>query len=131
MEEQFITAFSQWGVDVDGAPDEMVAQVQAQPEPVVLQLVAGLDQWARERRRLGRPEADWQRLHDLADRLDNNERRRELRQIRVSRGLQDELALVEVARAYFPYSALISPEAWPRGPNLSRFAHVLLIKWTP
>src|SRR5262249_18344295 len=49
-----------------------------------------LDEWARERRRQKRPDAEWRHLHDLAERLDGGEQRREVRRLRGSGTLAAE-----------------------------------------
>lgn len=78
-EEQFAAAFRVWGIDVEKAPlEEVVSRLQAQPGPVVQELVAGLDQWALTRRRANRP-ADSGRLLALADRLDVSPLRKQVR----------------------------------------------------
>jgi tetratricopeptide (TPR) repeat protein len=85
VDEQFAAAFRRWGVDLDHEPPgEVIARFQGLPGPVLQDVVAGLDEWALERRRKERPEAEWRRLHDLADRLDGDDHRREVRRIRVS-----------------------------------------------
>jgi tetratricopeptide (TPR) repeat protein len=83
-DEQFAAAFGRWGsgVDIDrDALADVVARIQAEPEPVVQELVAGLDEWARQRRLRKRPEAQWRRLLDVAERLDKSDRRREVRRL--------------------------------------------------
>jgi tetratricopeptide (TPR) repeat protein/tRNA A-37 threonylcarbamoyl transferase component Bud32 len=85
-EQQFASAFRHWdaGLDFDRTPSEqIVAQLQAQPEPVVQEVVAALDEWALERRRRGRPEDQdkGRRLLEVAERLDRNDRRKEVRRL--------------------------------------------------
>jgi tetratricopeptide (TPR) repeat protein len=50
---------------------------------VVQELIAALDGWMLERRRLKRPEAEWRRLYRVADQLDRSQRRRWLRSLLV------------------------------------------------
>jgi serine/threonine-protein kinase len=86
-EEQFASAFRRWnaGLDLDRTPlEKVVTLLQAQPEPVVQEVVAGLDEWALQRRRKGRPEAEWRRLLEIAERLDRNDRRKEVRRLLTS-----------------------------------------------
>src|SRR5262249_6493189 len=65
-DRQFAAAFRRWGADIDREPvAKVAARLGAQPRPVVQEVVAGLDEWALERRRQGRPEAAWRRPHDL------------------------------------------------------------------
>jgi serine/threonine-protein kinase len=83
-DEQFADAFRRWGLDVDGTPeDDVVARLGAEPEVVVQELIAALDGWMMERRRQGRPQAEWRRLFRVADQLDRNERHRRLRALLV------------------------------------------------
>jgi tetratricopeptide (TPR) repeat protein len=87
-DEQFAAAFRRWGVDVERDPaEQVVAQLAQQPAPVVQEIVAGLDEWSLVRRREQRPEVEWRRVSDVADRLDGDPRRRELRHVRQSSGL--------------------------------------------
>ncbi len=81
-DEQFAAAFRRWGVDVGGEPvARAVARLGAQPEPVVQDIVAGLDAWALERRRKQRPEPEWRRLLEVARRLDRDGLRKEVREL--------------------------------------------------
>jgi tetratricopeptide (TPR) repeat protein len=83
-DEQFASAFRHWnaGLDLDHTlMGKVIALLQAQPEPVVQEVVAGLDEWALERRRNKRPDPEWRRLLQVAERLDKNDRRKELRQL--------------------------------------------------
>jgi tetratricopeptide (TPR) repeat protein len=80
IDEQYANAFRRWGTDVDGTAEaELVKQFREQPEVVVEDLVAALDSWMLERRRQNRPEAKWRRLVRLAEQLDHDEQRRQLR----------------------------------------------------
>jgi tetratricopeptide (TPR) repeat protein len=83
-EEQFVAAFGRLTINIDSDPlDEVVARLATQPQPVVQEVVAGLDAWALERRRRKppRPEAEWRRLLDVAERLDRNTLRKKLRRL--------------------------------------------------
>jgi serine/threonine-protein kinase len=83
-DEQYAAAFRRWGLDVDGTPeDEVVARLSAEPDALVQELIAALDGWMLERRRLKRPEPEWRRLFRVAERLDKSERRRWLRALLV------------------------------------------------
>ena len=80
VDEQYAAAFRRWGLDVDGTPEaEVVARLGAEPDAVVQELIAALDGWMLERRRMNRPEAEWRRLFRVAEQLDRSERRRWLR----------------------------------------------------
>jgi tetratricopeptide (TPR) repeat protein len=95
-DEQFAAAFRRWGLDVDGtAAGEAAALLKARPAAVVAEVVAALDEWASERRRQGKPAAEWQRLAELAALLDDDPgwQRRELRAILARGRLPLERAL--------------------------------------
>jgi serine/threonine-protein kinase len=108
-DEQFAAAFKEWGLDVDATPvQEAAARLQGRPQAVVIEVVAALDEWASERRRARKPKESWERLADLATKLDDapDPRRRELRVI-LSRGnLPTERALGGLSRAFLPFAAL-------------------------
>jgi serine/threonine-protein kinase len=109
-DEQFATAFRRWGLDLDTVPlAEAVARLQQQPAAVVQEVVAGLDEWAQERRQKQRPEASWRRLAELADRLDGNERTRELRRLLADNRLRQERLVGALTQALLPCSALSHP----------------------
>jgi eukaryotic-like serine/threonine-protein kinase len=79
MDGQYAAAFRHWGLDVDGAAEaEVVAQLAAEPEPVVQELIAALDMWALWRRQY-RSGSDWRRLFRVVDQLDRSDRRRRFR----------------------------------------------------
>jgi serine/threonine-protein kinase len=83
-EEQFASAFRDWGLDVDAIPTtEAAARLRERPQPVVTEVIAALDEWAYQRRLDRRLAAPWQRVADLAAALDENPSslRRQLRAI--------------------------------------------------
>jgi tetratricopeptide (TPR) repeat protein len=81
-EEQYATAFHQWGLDVERVPEaEVVARLQREPEVVVQEVIAGLDGWMVERWQHPRPGKDWRRLYRVADQLDRSDPRRQLRRV--------------------------------------------------
>ena len=104
-DEQFAAAFRSWGLDVDAMlTAEAVARLKERPAAVVMEVVAALDEWASERRRQGKPRAEWQRLAELAAALDDDpgSQRRELRAL-VARGqLPVERALGVLSAALRP-----------------------------
>ena len=56
--QQYAIAFRNWDRDLDvdrGSEESVVARFQDQPEPVVQEVVAGLDRWMRERREKKHP----------------------------------------------------------------------------
>ena len=82
-DQQYAAAFVRWGLDVDATTeDEVVARLGAEPDPVVQELIAALDNWMMKRRQK-RPQAEWRRLYRVADRLDRSDRRRRLRALLV------------------------------------------------
>jgi tetratricopeptide (TPR) repeat protein len=69
-------------VDLDRDPVErIVARVSAQPGPVIHEVIAGVDEWALERRRTDAPAGQWRRLLAVADAIDRDERRRKVRRL--------------------------------------------------
>jgi serine/threonine-protein kinase len=74
VDSQYAEAFQRWGLDIDGTPEsEVIARVQAQPEAVVQEVVAGLDTWMVERRRQKPRRAEvWRRLFRIAGALDRS-----------------------------------------------------------
>ena len=95
-DEQFAAAFRRWGADVDRLPPaQLLARLQALPGPVLHEVVSGLDAWAQERRRQKRPEAEWRRPHALAEQLDGEARRQEIRRIGASGQPQEGRARLE------------------------------------
>jgi Flp pilus assembly protein TadD/serine/threonine protein kinase len=117
-DEQFAAAFRRWGVDVDGEPaEQVVARLGEQPRPVVEEFAAGLDEWTLARRRDKRPERAWRRLSDVANRLDADPRRRELRRLRESGALQQEREAIRTAEAL---ASLFGVSKVFVGPNIHR-----------
>src|SRR5262249_10712662 len=69
-DQQYAQAFARWGLDVDATTeDEVVARLSAEPDPVVQELIAALDNWMLQRLEK-RPQARWEHLYRVADRLD-------------------------------------------------------------
>jgi tetratricopeptide (TPR) repeat protein/tRNA A-37 threonylcarbamoyl transferase component Bud32 len=98
--EQFTAAFRRWGVNVDAElAEQVVARLSEQPVPVVQEAVAGLDEWARVRRRDKRPEKDWRRLSEVANGLDRDAGRRELRRLRETGILLQEREAIHTLQA--------------------------------
>jgi tetratricopeptide (TPR) repeat protein len=98
-------------VDIDRRPlEEVLARLQAQPPPVIQEVVAGLDAWMLDRRREQRPEADWQRLVQLSNLLlDRGERGRELRLLLSSGQLRREIIVDGLSRILLPFAELCQP----------------------
>jgi tetratricopeptide (TPR) repeat protein/tRNA A-37 threonylcarbamoyl transferase component Bud32 len=106
VEEQFASAFRDWGLDVD-AVAETAARLKARPAVVVTEVIAALDEWASQRRVDKKPEAA-RRVAELAAALDAEpgSLRRELREI-----LERDRLLVE--RALGVLSAALRPVPVP------------------
>jgi tetratricopeptide (TPR) repeat protein len=124
-DEQFASAFRDWGLDVDATGvAEAAARLKGRPPAVVTEVVVALDEWASERRRQGAAPAKWQRLADLAAALDDQpgSRRRELRAVLTRGNLPLERALGEVSRAFLPLPALTGVVPWPDRKRLRRLA---------
>ncbi len=95
-EEQFASAFRDWGLDVDATPAvEATARLKERPAVVVTEVSAALDEWTSERRQQGKPAAEWRRLLALSSALegDGDSRRRELRELMARGRLPVERAL--------------------------------------
>jgi tetratricopeptide (TPR) repeat protein len=95
-DEQFAAAFAAWdpALNVDALPTAAAARLGGRPAAVVTEVVAALDEWAAERRRLGRPVAEVQRLSALAGALDRaGSRQAQLRGLLASGVLARERAL--------------------------------------
>jgi serine/threonine-protein kinase len=76
----YAAAFRSWGLDIDHTPEaEIVARLRQEPKVVLDEVTAALDAWLMLRRRNGDSEEKWSRLYRLADELDCNEQRRQLR----------------------------------------------------
>jgi Tfp pilus assembly protein PilF len=105
-DEQFASAFRDWGLDVDVMPAaEAAARLKARPAVVVTGVIAALDEWADERRQGTRAKAPWQKPADLAGLLDNEDpgsKRRELREILARGQLPLERALGVLSAALRP-----------------------------
>jgi serine/threonine-protein kinase len=106
VDEQYAAAFLRWGLDVDRTAEvEAAERLGREPEVVVQDLIAGLDAWMLERWRK-RPEAEWQRLFRVADRLDRSERHRRLRALLVGRSPPRPESVASLVAAGSPWSAL-------------------------
>jgi serine/threonine-protein kinase len=105
-DEQFAAAFRAWdpSFDVDALPTAAAAaRLRGRPKAVVTEVVAALDEWARERRQ-ARPPGDWRRPADLAEALDTDpdSKRRELRALLVRDTWRTERALSALSMALRP-----------------------------
>jgi serine/threonine-protein kinase len=107
VEELYADAFRAWGLNVDTTePAAAAALLAGRPAVVRSAAAAGLDEWAAELRRAGRPRADWRRLFDLAAAVDDHPERRELRALFGSDRLLPERAAGELSQALLPLGSL-------------------------
>jgi serine/threonine-protein kinase len=105
IDKQYAAAFQDWGLDVDGTAEvETVARLAAQPEPVVQELTAALDQWALLRQ--NRPGADWRRLFRVVDQLDRSDRGRRFRRMLLEGFLLGAEDVAGMVGAMSPWQAL-------------------------
>jgi serine/threonine-protein kinase len=106
VDEQYAAAFRRWGLDVDGTPEaEVVKRLGAEPEVVVQELIAALDNWMLERQQL-RPEGQWRRLHRVAEQLDRSDHRRRLRALLVGESPPRPESLAGLVGVGSPWPAL-------------------------
>ncbi|MFO0798580.1 MAG: tetratricopeptide repeat protein [Gemmataceae bacterium] len=93
-DEQYADAFRAWGLDPEGT-DHATALARFRSEPRVVQdgVVAALDRWALVRR-LNGDTVRWQTLAKLADDLDPDEDRRQLRSLVLASGWRSDRASV-------------------------------------
>jgi tetratricopeptide (TPR) repeat protein len=83
-DEQYAAAFRhRWpDLDIDHSDEAAVtARLGDEPQPVVEEVLAGLDGWLLHRRQTHQPRAKWRRLYRLAEQIDQNSRRRQLRAV--------------------------------------------------
>jgi serine/threonine-protein kinase len=95
-EEQFASAFRDWGLDVDAVPTvEIAARLKERPAAVVTEVIAALDEWGNQRRLDKKPESSRRMVAELAAALDvqPGSLRRELRDILETGQLPYERAL--------------------------------------
>jgi tetratricopeptide (TPR) repeat protein/tRNA A-37 threonylcarbamoyl transferase component Bud32 len=111
-DEQYAAAFQRWGLDMDRTAEaNVIARLREEPEPVVQEILAGLDSWWLERRLSKRPRAEWQRLARIAQALDDSAMRRQLRELWTSQALPRQVTIVtEMTRASFPWTGLCELE---------------------
>jgi tetratricopeptide (TPR) repeat protein len=82
VDEQYAAVFRRRWDDLDidrTAEAEVIARLGAEPQPVIEEVLASLDAWMMDRRRKKQPEAQWRRLVRIAEQLDHNSRRQQLR----------------------------------------------------
>jgi serine/threonine-protein kinase len=107
LDEQYAGAFRRWGLDVDEtAESEVVARLRDERAVVVQELIAALDAWMTARRLQGRPEAEWRRLFQVAERLDRDDRHRRLRALLVGESPLRAEVVAGLVGAGSPWPAL-------------------------
>ncbi len=124
-EEQFGVAFQAWGLDVDAIPTQEAAErLKGRPPAVLKEIVAGLDDWAQERRRQGMPKSFWRRPAALATALDDDttSRRRQLCAVLESGRLARERVLGLLSVALRPVPILYDVSTRPERSRLQQWA---------
>jgi serine/threonine-protein kinase len=98
-DEQYAAAFRQWGLDVDHTAEaEVVERLNTELAVVMPKVIAAFDAWMMERRRQ-RPELEWRRLFRIANRLDQSERRRQLRSLMIGESPPIDNARAQILEA--------------------------------
>jgi tetratricopeptide (TPR) repeat protein len=106
VDEQYAMAFRRWGLEVDGTEEaEVIAQLGQEPDGVVQEVIAGLDGWMLERRRQ-QPRAEWRHLYRIAEHLDGQATRRQLRALLVEGVAPAPEAVAGLLRPGIPWPAL-------------------------
>jgi serine/threonine-protein kinase len=123
-DEQFASAFADWGLNVDAtATAQAAARLRQRPAAVRTEVVAALDEWAAERRRQRRPAAAVKRLTDLAEAVDEpDSRRRELRALLAGGNLERERAVAVLVMALRPVPVPVDAGWGPDRERLRRLA---------
>jgi serine/threonine-protein kinase len=99
IEADYRAAFASYGLDVDVLTTEEAARLlSGRPETELMEVAAALDDWALERRRLQRPEAEWRRLVALARALDPDVWRDALRALDPTDNARQRSKLLELAQ---------------------------------
>jgi serine/threonine-protein kinase len=118
-DELFTSAFRDWGLNVDAVPvAEAAVRLKERPVAVVTEAIAGLDEWANQRRLDKKPESA-KRVAELAAALDveAGSLRRELREILAREQLPVEQGLRMLSAALRPVPV---PVALPLGRDGAR-----------
>jgi tetratricopeptide (TPR) repeat protein len=121
-EKEYVAAFRQRWPDLDiNQTDEaeVVARLGAEPRLVVEEVLAGLDSWILELRKK-QPEAKWRRLVRVADALDRNSQRRELRALLVSEWQPSVGIVVGLTSVSLPWTTLWELEYGERWQRLAQ-----------
>jgi tetratricopeptide (TPR) repeat protein len=73
VEDQFASAFREWGLDVDAvSAAEAAARLKTRPAAVVTEVIAALGEWASQRRMDRKKGAEWRQVAALAAALDDD-----------------------------------------------------------
>jgi Flp pilus assembly protein TadD len=131
-DEQFAAAFRDWGLNVDTTPTAAAAaRLRKRPPAVRIEVIAALDQWAAERRRQRKPNAE--RLSALAEALDDDSdtRRGALRALLTRDRLTAERRLARLSRALLPCSTLTDLVPGKDHTRLRRLAEATNAKTEP
>jgi serine/threonine-protein kinase len=122
-DEQFAEAFRTWaGLDIDATPTaEAAARLKGRPPAVRTEIIAALDQWSAERRRLGKSRQQWEPLGALAEALEEpTSGRPELRALLARNTLRVEYHLALLGRELMPCASLTGLVPGPDSNRLRR-----------
>jgi serine/threonine-protein kinase len=118
VDYQYAAAFRQWGLDIDQTPvEQCVASLGDEPEPVVQAILAGLSGWMLERRQRQGSEQGWRHLFDVAEGLDPNGLRRQLRLVIAGEVPSHEEIVSGLTGLLLPWTGLYQLD---RGPHWRR-----------
>jgi serine/threonine-protein kinase len=107
VDQQYVTAFRRWGLDVDGTAEAaVIARLRQEPQLVVQEVIAGLDGWMLGRWRQKPPKSQWRHLYRIAEQLDGNDTRRQLRALVLEQSPPDPEAVAGLLGAGRPWPAL-------------------------
>jgi tetratricopeptide (TPR) repeat protein len=108
MDEQIQAAFRRWGLDMKhSSAGEIVARLREEPEPVLQEILAGLDVWMLERRVWDPSGAQWRRLLAVTGELDRSGVRREFRALLVGEPPPRHVRIVDgLTRGLLPWTRL-------------------------
>jgi eukaryotic-like serine/threonine-protein kinase len=115
LDGQYAAAFRHWGLDVDqSAAAEVVARLREEPEPVLQEIIAGLDSWMLQRQQEKRPENEWRRLLVVAEQLDSSPTRQQLRALLAGAPRPQDEIVAGLTGVLLPWTGLLALE---RGPH--------------
>nr|AHZ45649.1 serine/threonine protein kinase [uncultured bacterium] len=121
-DEQLGAAFRAYGLDVDSQRTEQLAAGLRRPRAALMEIASVLDSWAAIRREKGRPEVEWRRLAEMAQAIDPDPERDEVRAILARGKLRQEGVMWLVTQVSFPLSTLTGQVPGPDHNRLRQLA---------